>query len=643
MNTRLVLSLCLLTVISACAPAATPPLPPREETRVMETATPTLVPNRPLTLAAPGLPLQVDGLDVPQEEGAVLLLAAEAPNLPEGSRRARTDVVRAEMHLVPVAVAEGMVLSAESKGQIACAVLPSISRPNPDNPDELQTLALNDAASAEGDYWVYTYNGVSQYVPKRVTKPGGSLGVYLAVDHRLGADGKAYFVAVDADGHLQQVMDAVSDEPQAGKWRAVAPGEFGLQGHEALLNAAGLTGNVENIKTEYDPNLHGEKVTLYAFTDEAGAVHEYLAEQIEWLALSENTQVDEAGQAWGLVVLRNAEGQIEYAWTENKWVKVEPVKSPNGTGAVTMSAAGWQFIEVNKRLLVLDPSQNEINAQGQEIVVSEEGERYVWVENGWKKESPFSAEQLTILESAGIISETDRIRIPAVDGYIDLPIEEADKVVITDEQITARGVKIFEKIDGQWAATEVLQYTLAATKEEAINHRLPWEFVSVGGPGKIAKLRAAPFPPEVMTGMDVVLMDSSTGGSKLLRWNDEARQYYENNPIALPVRIGGYFTFEYVDKEFNSPTRIWVGEAWVWAVGENETRGVTMMFGTDDFAQIINQYEYWPIGFRTKKVARPPIAGIAKNSIINDLLQQWVDSDEPPAQIEDHLVAGSIL
>lgn len=417
--------LIFLLAFTACAPAATPSLPPREETRVMETVTPTPVPNRPLTLAVPDLPLQVDGLDMSPADGAVLLLTAEASSLPEGARRAPTDVVRAEMHLVPVAVAEGAVLSAESKGRVACAVLPSISRRNPDNPDELQTLTLDEAASAEGDYWVYTYDGVSQYVPKSVIRPG-SLDVYLAVDRRLGADGKAYFAAVDADGHLQQVMEAVSDTPQPGKWRAAAPGEFGLKGHEALLNAPGLTGNTEKIKTEFDPDLGGEKVTVYAFTDETGAVREYPAEQIEWLAVGENTQVDEAGQAWGLVVLRNAEGQIEYAWTENKWVKVEPVKSPNGTDAVTMSAAGWQFIEVNKRLLVLDPSQNEINDQGREVVVSEAGRKYVWTENGWERDWPFpqdiaiEMEQMESLNRRWELREDGGLYVETYDGQMEL-------------------------------------------------------------------------------------------------------------------------------------------------------------------------------------------------------------------------------
>lgn len=191
----------------------------------------------------------MDGLDIPQEEAAGLLLAAAAADLsglPEGTRAARTDVVRAEAHLVPVATAGQMALSAEANGQAACAVLPSISRRNPDNPDELQTLALDEAASAEGEYWVYAYDGVTQYVPKAVSRPGG-LDVYLAVDQRLDAGGKAYFVAVDKDGHLKQVMDAVSDEPEAGQWRKVEAGEFGLSGHEALLNAPELTGSQEKI------------------------------------------------------------------------------------------------------------------------------------------------------------------------------------------------------------------------------------------------------------------------------------------------------------------------------------------------------------------------------------------------------------
>lgn len=224
-------------------------------------------------------------------------------------------MVRVESHLVPVAV-DGTVLSAETDGRIACAVLPQISRRNPDNPDELQTLTLDEAASAKGEYWVYAYDGATQYVPKTVARPG-NLDVYLAVDRRLDSDGKAYFAAVDADGHLNRVMDAVSNEPQMGQWRQVAPGEFGLKGHEALLNAPHLTGNAEKTQFADDPIL-GEKarLTQYAFTDETGAAHEYPAAQIEWLAIGETTQVNENGQALGAVVLRNAEGKIEYVWTE---------------------------------------------------------------------------------------------------------------------------------------------------------------------------------------------------------------------------------------------------------------------------------------------------------------------------------------
>jgi hypothetical protein len=637
----------LMATVSACSvsPAA------EVEATPSPTATP-LPADVPLDLARVPLPAETTGRlllsQIPGFEDASTLPAEDAP----------TAIVRGVYDLIPVATADG-ALGAESNGFTATAVPEQIARRNQQG--EIETLTLDQ--QAEGDYWRYANadSGAEQFIPKTVKRPDAN-PVYLAVSRNLDDLGVAYFVAVDKQGNITRYAPAVLEKGGDGQVPALAwqtdGGQWQTRGHEALTadHVSDLKANQDQTvwSQSNDPKLNALRLEQYAFTDAEGVVHAYPAEQIAWLPLLAEGQYQpgaDGEEVYGLTMLLGADGQPEFvrAKGQTEWQAVEALEQETPHHSPVYAAKIFYNGQETERMFILLAGKaagvNEIlDENGHDVAVLGEGLRYVFGEKGWVRELPFTEEQAAILESVGIVTESDKIRIPAVDGYIDLPVEEADKVVITEEQITARGVTIFEKRDGQWAATEVLQYTLAATKEEAINHQLPWEFVSGGGPGKIAKLRAAPFPPEVMTGMDVVLVEHHIRGrvTKKLSWSDDARQFFENNPGLLPVKTGGYFTFEYTDKEFNWGPKIISGGTWIWAVSGGETRGVTIEFPTDDLTLVNYPNEFWPFGFREGKITHPLVGRISKDPIINGLLQQWVDNNEPPAQIEEHLLVGEL-
>ncbi|MCQ3946250.1 MAG: hypothetical protein DPW21_06065 [Anaerolineae bacterium] len=213
---------------------------------------------------------------------------------------------------------------------------------------------------------------------------------------------------------------------------------------------------------------------------------------------------------------------------------------------------------------------------------------------------------------------------------VGLEIKQKDNVYYA---INAAGQEVeIAKVnsDGQLEYTDALKYKLAATREESINNRIPWEEANKGAANRAGKLIGQPFSEDVVVGKDVV-------GEKYLKyqlfnWSPEAGLFYMQNPQAIPAKIIGYFTTE-------TEGKIYYGKVVEWKTKSGEIIYLSLINSEGDYQHSNPNGQIFPIGLSTSGIDTV-IGRITNNSAINALLKQWINNDDPPADLEDFLLVG---
>ncbi len=213
---------------------------------------------------------------------------------------------------------------------------------------------------------------------------------------------------------------------------------------------------------------------------------------------------------------------------------------------------------------------------------------------------------------------------------VGLEIKQKDNVYYA---INAAGQEVeIAKVnsDGQLEYTDALKYKLAATREESINNRIPWEEANKGAANRAGKLIGQPFSEDVVVGKDVV-------GEKYLKyqlfnWSPEAGLFYMQNPQAIPAKIIGYFTTE-------SEGIFFYGKVVEWKTKSGEIIYLSLINSEESYQHSNPNGQIFPIGLSTSGIDTV-IGRITNNSAINALLKQWINNDDPPADLEDFLLVG---
>lgn len=187
--------------------------------------------------------------------------------------------------------------------------------------------------------------------------------------------------------------------------------------------------------------------------------------------------------------------------------------------------------------------------------------------------------------------------------------------------------------ENQWEIADALKYELAMTPEDAVNVKLPWEFIKRGGPSQVAKLGGESFDEDVETGQDIYVGDgnsgSNSGTTSFLEWRNE-------NIERQPCNRVGYFSLKNVDEYKKS----YVGSVYQWKNGDGSIVYITYLYGHDNFEEITMSETELPFGFYSGENHTPPLTTIAADAEINALLQQWADTDIVPVELEEKVVVG---
>jgi len=256
-------------------------------------------------------------------------------------------------------------------------------------------------------------------------------------------------------------------------------------------------------------------------------------------------------------------------------------------------------------------------------------------------ETGLTREQIETLKTAGVQIENGVVKIPAVDGFIDLTGDEIGTIQITDSEIVAKEVLIFTKNeDGQWESAEALKYSLAATPEEAANNPVPWEVVEKGVMSQVSRLKGKSFPETVVTGQDVLLLRGKGDykDNRDLVWDKKASELFEDQE-KQPFRATGYFTTVYNEGHTNAQPISGIVHQWLNSDGS--TVNITNIYYFN-FDQLDWNYVQFS-GFYMGTSYNPPFTTIGKDPIVNRLIEEWAEKDEVPKELEGKVLVGQIM
>lgn len=158
------------------------------------------------------------------------------------------------------------------------------------------------------------------------------------------------------------------------------------------------------------------------------------------------------------------------------------------------------------------------------------------------------------------------------------------------------------------------------------------EYVLRGGPGQAAKLKGEPFPEDVLTGLNVEVVEPNRTNtySMELNFDNESTYILNKNPEKAPYRNMGWFLFKNIVAGEEKPG---YGCVWQWVNSDGSFVYITVIISQLSPGLVLTPFAR--LDYEAGHLEGVPVLKEIAYDPDNDrLLHQWAEKDEVPAKLQ---------